>query len=65
MGNRDLMAVTAVIEQEVLELMTNKVNATVYSETKTVLKDEGLDEARVARIAARITIRIKRALQEV
>jgi len=64
-NKEDLTAITAVLEQELLEALKNKVNATIYLEAKILFKELGLPEDYVCRMAARLALRIKKAMQEI
>jgi len=61
----DLISTVAVLEREAVEKIKNTLNAETYKEVKDVLKSEGMSEHDIARVAARITLRIKRAVQDV
>lgn len=59
------IAALAVLEEERIEQIKNLINAEVYRSAKEVLVDEGMDQALIAKAAARITLRVKRFLTNV
>lgn len=62
---KDLLATVAVLEREAIDHIKNKLNADAYREAREVLLSEGIPEQTAARLAARITLRVKRAMQEI
>ena len=55
----------AVLEEEAISQIKDSLNATVYRDAREILLSLGLADEQAARGAARLVLRVKRAVQEI